>query len=243
MRGVSILMYHQVGEFAPMRAHRSTYCHHRRFRAQMVLLRILGYGVIPFHRLLAVVAGEEEPPARAVCLTFDDGYENFRDYAHPILRRFRFPSMVYLLAGYLGRPAEWFARDGRPTPPLMDAAAVRLLAREGVSFGSHGIRHIKLGEATQAVLEEEIHRSRSLLRELTGLEIQDFCFPYGSYDRRCLEAVRRAGYRSSVTCVRGAAYPGDDPYQLPRKAVSYGDSLAGFLWKIHCKNRRKRPPL
>ena len=28
---INILMYHQVGEFAPMKAHRSTYCDHRRF--------------------------------------------------------------------------------------------------------------------------------------------------------------------------------------------------------------------
>ncbi len=226
-----------------MRSHRSTYCHHRRFRAQMTLLKLLGYRVIAFTDLLAMVAGEMEVPGRAVCLTFDDGYQDFVEYAFPILQRYRFPAMVYLLAGYLGRSADWFAKDGRATPPLMSADTVRTLAGQGISFGSHGIDHLKLAEVDETRLMREVVESRDLLEKATGLDIRDFCFPYGSHDRRCIEAVRGAGYRSAATCVRGAAYPGDDPFQLPRKAVSYGDSLAGFLWKIHIKNRRKHPPL
>ncbi len=242
-RGISILMYHQVGRFRPMKSHRSTYCHHRRFKAQMTLLKLLGYRVLDFDSMLATLRGEREVPPRAVVLTFDDGYENFREYAHPVLHRLRLPSMVYLLAGYLGDSARWFASDGRDTPPLMDAATVSTLARQGVSFGSHGINHLKLADQPSEVIEREVHESRELLERATGLQIRDFCFPYGSHDRRCLQAVRSAGYRSAVTCVRGSAYPGEDLFQLPRKAISFGDSLAGFLWKIHVKNRRKHPPL
>ncbi|HSO79257.1 MAG TPA: polysaccharide deacetylase family protein, partial [Chromatiaceae bacterium] len=38
---ISILMYHQVGDFAPMAAHRANYCDQRRFARQMGFLHAL----------------------------------------------------------------------------------------------------------------------------------------------------------------------------------------------------------
>jgi len=43
-----------------------------------------------------------------------------------------------------------------------------------------------------------------------------------------------------VTCIRGATLEGSDPYLFPRKAVSFGDNILGFLWKIHVKNQPKK---
>ena len=39
MKGISILMYHQVGDFKPMQAHRANYCHYKRFGTQMAYLQ------------------------------------------------------------------------------------------------------------------------------------------------------------------------------------------------------------
>jgi hypothetical protein len=73
--------------------------------------------------------------------------------------------------------------------------------------------------------------------------VEHFCYPYGSYDLRVLAAVAEAGYRSATTstCVRAPARPGDDPLALPRKAISFGDNLAGVAWKLHLKNSPKGP--
>ena len=113
---INILMYHQVGDFPPMPAHRSTYCHYRRFQREMTFLHRFGYRVLSLDQALACLDGEQPIPPKAVVLTFDDGYENFYEYAWPVLERYRFPAMVYLLSGLLGQPSSWFARDGRATP-------------------------------------------------------------------------------------------------------------------------------
>jgi len=243
VRGISILMYHQVGDFPPMKAHRSTYCLRRRFAAQMALLSRLRCPVLPFDEALDALAGGRPVPQRAVVLTFDDGCENFYEHAFPVLKRYRFPAIVYLVSGLVGKRAEWFAADGRTTPPLMDRERILGLVREGIAFGSHGMGHMRLSGLDQKTLHREIARSKTDLESLLGIPIRHFCFPYGSHDEAAVAMVRRAGYASAVTCVRGAALPGEDPFQLPRKAISYGDSLAGFLWKILFKNRRKTPPL
>jgi peptidoglycan/xylan/chitin deacetylase (PgdA/CDA1 family) len=239
--GINILMYHQVGDFAPMKGHRSTYCHHKRFAAQMRWLARAGYRVLGMDEVAACVRGERPVPSRAVALTFDDGYENFYQYAYPELARHGFTAMVYLISDLIGKPASWFAADGRPTPPLMNAGRIRELRRAGIDFGSHGATHVKLAEQGEERLVDEVTRSKARLEELLGEPVRHLCYPYGSYDMRTLEAAAAAGYATATTCVRAPAHPGDDVLALPRKAISFGDNLAGVWWKLHAKNTPKGP--
>ena len=237
--GINILMYHQVGDFAPMKGHRSTYCHYKRFAAQMRWLARGGYRVLGMDEVAACVRGERSVPPRAVALTFDDGYENFYQYAYPELARHGFSAIVYLISDLIGKPASWFAADGRPTPPLMNAERIRELHRAGIDFGSHGATHVKLADQDQARLVDEVTRSKARLEELLGEPIRHLCYPYGSYDIRTLEATASAGYETATTCVRALTRPGDDLLALPRKAISYGDNLVGYWWKLAFKNRAK----
>ena len=241
--GISILMYHQVGDFEPMPAHRSTYCHYKRFEAQMGFLHRFRYRVLSMDEALACLNRERPVPPRAVVLTFDDGYENFYEYAWPVLERYEFPSMVYLLSGLLGQPSAWFEKDGRATPPLMGRERILLLRRLGVDFGSHGVSHAKLAEVAPDQVIQEVTASKQQLEALLDEEVRHFCYPFGSHDATALEAVERAGYHSAVTCQRAAATPAFDPLLLPRKAVSYGDNLAGFFWKLAMKDAPKGEPL
>jgi peptidoglycan/xylan/chitin deacetylase (PgdA/CDA1 family) len=123
----------------------------------------------------------------------------------------------------------------------MDAARIRQLRRAGVDFGSHGASHVKLAEQDEDRIRAEATRSKNVLEDLLGEAVDHFCYPYGSYDLRALQAVADAGYRSATTCVRAPACPGDDVLALPRKAISYGDTLAGVAWKLHMKNTPKGP--
>jgi len=236
---ISILMYHQVGDFPRMAAHRSTYCHYRRFAAQMAYLHRFGYHVLRLDEAREALSGARPIPSRAVVLTFDDGYENFYEHAYPALARYGFPAMVYLLSGFIGRDATWFAADGRATPPLLSRDRILELRRAGIDFGSHGVSHAKLARVDRGRAREEIECSKVALEELLGEEVRHFCYPYGSHDSQVVELARAAGYATAVTCVRAAATPADDPLALPRKAISWGDSLAGYFWKLEMKNRRK----
>ncbi len=241
--GINILMYHQVGEFAPMQAHRSTYCDHRRFASQMGYLARFGYRVLSMDEVLACLRGQMPVPPRAVALTFDDGYENFYEYAFPVLQKHGFPAMVYLISSMLGQPSSWFARDGRATPMLMSAERVRQLRAAGVDFGSHSATHLKLAEVDDATIHEEVSRSKRELEDVLGEPVRHFCYPYGSHDLRAVEAVAAAGYECATTCVRAPATTADDPLTLPRKAVSWGDNLLGLAWRLHMKNTPKQPPI
>ncbi|MEN8176767.1 MAG: polysaccharide deacetylase family protein, partial [Pseudomonadota bacterium] len=179
-RGISILMYHQVGYFLPMKAHRSTYCHYKRFAAQMAYLHRFGYAVLPFSQALKCLGGEQPIPPRAVTLTFDDGYENFFEYAYPVLQGYGYSAMVYLISGLVGKPSSWFQADGRDTPPLMSRERILQLRDQGIEFGAHSVSHVRLATLDAERMREEVFGCRHQLEQLLGGPVLDFCYPYGS---------------------------------------------------------------
>ncbi len=239
MNGVSILMYHQVGDFRRVKNHRAVYCHHRRFAAQMALLKRLRFNVLTMDQVQAYVAGERSVPRRAVAITFDDGYENFYEFALPQLQRHGFPATVYTVASLVGRSATWLAADGLPEAPLMDAARLREIRRAGIQVGSHSLTHVPLAGLGARALAAELAGSRSALEDLLGEPVRHLCYPFGSHDLAVVEAAARADYATGLTCQRALATRAFDPLALPRKAVSLGDDLLGFLWKVQFKHRPK----
>jgi len=244
MARISILMYHQVGEFARPAAHRSTYCHIRRFRAQMAYLHKAGIPVLALPDAFAILCEGRPFQGHGVVLTFDDGDSSFADYAHPVLARYGFPASVFVVSALIGQPAGWFAADGRETPAIMDAETIRALHRQAVLFGAHTLSHPRLSRVSTDQIVQEVEQSKAQLEALLGETMDFFCYPYGDYDERVIAAVKRAGFRGALSCIRGSAVPGEeDPFQLPRKAISYGDTLLGFWWKLHVKHRKKRAPL
>jgi peptidoglycan/xylan/chitin deacetylase (PgdA/CDA1 family) len=239
MRGISIFMYHQVGRFAPMQTHRASYCDVDRFRSQMRYLKTIGAQVLSMTQALQLLARSQDIPPRAVVLSFDDGCDNFYEHALPILDEFRYPAIVYAIAGMAGGTGEWLAADGHPAPSLMSYARLRELPARGVEVGSHAFHHIRLQNLPATQLRQELGDSKRKLEDELGCAVPHFCYPYGAHDLATVEAAADAGYQSAVTCQRGAATAAFDPLALPRKAISYGDNVLGFAWKLHTKDRAK----
>jgi peptidoglycan/xylan/chitin deacetylase (PgdA/CDA1 family) len=236
---ISILMYHQVGHFAPMKTHRAVYCDVGRFQMQMRALRWLGVPVISMSQAVAALRGQAAMPQRAVVLSFDDGCANFYEHALPVLQAQGYPAIVYAIAGLVGGAASWLAADGHPTPPLMDVAQLRALSTLGIEVGSHAWSHIRLAEQAPQVQQQELSDSRQRLQDALGCAVPHVCYPYGSHNLDTLHAAAQAGYTSGVTCQRGAATPDFDLLALPRKAIAYGDDVIGFLWKLYAKDQPK----
>jgi len=243
MTRISILMYHQVGEFARPAGHRSTYCHIRRFRTQMAYLHHARIPVLPLAEAFSILFEKRPFAGHGVVLTFDDGDRSFVDFAHPVLCRYGFPATVFVVSALTGQPAGWFAADGRATPTIMAAETIRELRRQNVTFGPHTLSHPRLSQLPTAQIVREVEQGKAQMEALLEEPMEFFCYPYGDYDERVVAVVRNAGFRGALSCIRGSAVPGRErPFELPRKAISYGDSLPGFWWKLHVKHRQKQQP-
>lgn len=235
---LSILMYHQIGLYPRPDAHRALFCHIDRFRAQLRYLKWAGFDVINLTEARKRLFEGTPFQRRSVVITVDDGYDDFREFAWPALQQEGLSATVYLVSSLIGHTADWL-HDWPNKPKLMSAQAVRELHRQGCDFGSHAATHPRLSHLDAASQRAEIFDSKKALEDLLGEDIPDFCYPYGDYSLRARDLVQEAGYRTATTCIRGVANLSDNPFELTRKAISYGDNLIGFAWKLHAKHERK----
>ncbi|MGW1722993.1 polysaccharide deacetylase family protein [Streptomyces sp. NPDC002306] len=227
-----IAMYHSVGDCSDD-PYRVTVTPDRLERQLRWLARRGLRGV----SLSALLAARTRGRGRGlVGLTFDDGYADFVDHALPVLRRLDFGATLFVLPGRLGGDNAWDPLG--PRKPLLTAAGIRHAADEGVEIGSHGLTHVDLTEADDLTLKRETVESRALVAELTGAPVDGFCYPYGTIDRRAVDAVRDAGYAYACAIDPG---PLGGRLALPRVHIGQNDNAVRLFLKHRLHRLRRRP--
>lgn len=122
-------------------------------------------------------------PPEGVALAFDDGNASDAELALPVLQRLGRSARFFVLAGRIGAPGHLAASD------------IAALHAAGMTIGSHGLRHRDWRASADSELQAELAGSRRVLEDMLGVPITEAACPFGSYDRRVLRALRRAGYR------------------------------------------------
>lgn len=141
-----------------------------------------------FERMLDAVAGRPD-----IRITFDDGNDSDVEIALPRLRECGLTAEFFPLAGLLGEP-------GR-----VDADGVRELVAAGMRIGSHGWAHRNWRTISDEQVVQEFDDAHRVLADVSGQPIEHVAVPFGSYDRRVLAHLRRAGVRRVYTSDGGRA--------------------------------------
>ena len=209
------------------------------FARQMGVLRMLGYRGLSMTDLAPYLRGEKQ--GKVVGLTFDDGYQNNLTHALPILRRNGFTATCYGVSRAMGGTNAWDAAAGAIEKPLMTIQDWKIWRDQGMDIGSHTQHHANLQQCEDTRAWDEIAGSRQDLEMEFGCKVMHFCYPYGWFESRHIDMVRKAGYETATTTQRGRASPGDDMYTLKRIKVARATSLPVFLAKIASSYEDTRP--
>jgi peptidoglycan/xylan/chitin deacetylase (PgdA/CDA1 family) len=243
-RAPVILMYHAMGgrDEAPS-------CYvipQQRFLWQMLWLRFCRYRVISLSDLVGYLRADRLPPARAVVVTFDDGYADTYDLAFPILRRLRIPATVFLVTRAIGGSANWTTEPAIAGRPLLTAERIKEMLAAGIEVGAHTRTHVSLTDVPPDDNRElEIAGSRQDLEEDFGRPIRTFAYPFGDYDSDIAAAVRRAGFHAACCSRQGANDPATPHFELRRVEIRGTDSVFRFPYMVWSgrRVRRKQPAL
>jgi peptidoglycan/xylan/chitin deacetylase (PgdA/CDA1 family) len=117
------------------------------FRERLQMLRRGSYAVLPFNEAISRLYAGDLPP-RAVALTFDDGFHDFRDRAVPVLAEFGYPAIVYV--------ATYYATHRYPVfnvffSYLLWKGRKRMLDLEGIIPGPSHVRLTTAAERAEAL--------------------------------------------------------------------------------------------
>jgi peptidoglycan/xylan/chitin deacetylase (PgdA/CDA1 family) len=137
-----------------------------------------------------------------VCVTFDDGYEDFLANAAPILEQSDVPATLFIVPGNLGDRPQWNMRpgDAAANERLMDRAQIDwLLKHRRIQVGSHTLMHANLMTLDVPNLRKELQESRIALEDTFRTPVDAVAFPYGACDADVLDAAESAGYSLACT--------------------------------------------
>ena len=169
-------------------------------------------------------------PAKPILLTFDDAYADVACYALPVLKRYGFTGLVFVVTSLIGQTNKWDEAAGYPSLAMMTAEQIRYWAQQGIEFGAHTRTHPDLTRVSSQRLEEEIAGSGKDLEELLQTPITSFAYPYGSFNEAAREVAGRV-YDLSFTTEEGINTLGTDSHGQLRVIVLPEDPLVKLGWR------------
>jgi peptidoglycan/xylan/chitin deacetylase (PgdA/CDA1 family) len=201
----------------------------QKFKAQMWLLRHLGFQVISLDEYLNCLGAYHLPPEKAVVLTIDDGYEDNYSLAFPVLKHFGLAATIFLVSDYMGATNGWDQDSVLTGRPLLDQQEAIEMRNSGISFGAHTCTHPLLTKLSEREIWEEISQSKLDLEQSLGIPIRLFSYPYGDYDTKVAAAVKEAGMEGACTVKTGLNTFETSVFGLRRTEIFGTFSLWRFL--------------
>jgi len=221
-----ILMYHRIADAGAPSTARYRLAP-ARFEEQLAMLRDAGFRSVTLEDWRSAREARAPIPGRAVLFSFDDGCRDFATDAWPLLKRYGFGAMLFVVADRVGETASWDAMRGEDVP-LLDWDEIHALAAEGVIIGSHGAVHRRLSGLAPIDIVRELAHSRAVLER--GLEriVDTIAYPHGAEDQIVRHISGACGYLFGLSCQPGFATYDDPLLALPRIEVR-GDWTATDL--------------
>jgi peptidoglycan/xylan/chitin deacetylase (PgdA/CDA1 family) len=181
--------------------------------------------VVSLEDVQAFVSGGKSLADGSVLITIDDGFLSTHQYALPVLKKYRAPSVTFVTVGNINTPKP----DALPER-FMTWDELRELPAAGMAVGSHSLTHRSLGSLAEPDARNEAARSRDLLVE-NGIPATSWAYPYGThgdFTPATERILREAGYTIAFNSMHGAVHAGADPVSLPRIKVESGEGLGMF---------------
>lgn len=226
---IPILMYHRVAPsgsqaLSRFRVPPDLFERHVRHLAEA------GYRTIGLDEWRAACHCKRPIHGRAVILTFDDGYRDFRKHAWPILRRYGFTAYVFLVTAHIGGFNEW--DQAHEKIPLLNADEIARLRDEGVYLGSHTTSHPRLIALSGRDALGEMLSSRMELSRAFRIPADTIAYPYGETDEVVAHLAGACGYVYGLSAKPGLACFHHSLLALPRIEIAGTDNVEKFTAKL-----------
>jgi peptidoglycan/xylan/chitin deacetylase (PgdA/CDA1 family) len=140
-----------------------------------------------FHRLLDAV-----PRDVNMTITFDDGNVSDVKYALPALLKRGPKATFFVIANRIDQKGTLSRED------------LHTLLESGMEVGSHGMRHRSWQGMSAAVMQEEIFQAKECIEAVIGRPVTKAACPFGTYDRRSLAQLKKAGFEVVYTSDAGS---------------------------------------
>ena len=229
-----VIMYHRVIKDESEKGVHGTYVTVEQFEEQMKYLKKKGYETVTFKDLLNNRYKQRfDKDKKWIMLTFDDGYKDNYENAFPILKKYQFKGIIYILDGI--EYNKWDVDNpGNPEKrfTLMNQEELLEMQNYGIEFGGHTSTHPRLADLSIENVKSEIINSKSNIEKIIGRELLSFAYPYGSLNEEVKKIPQEAGYKFAVATDSGSIVFSDDLFEIRRIGIFPTNNLFNFKRKV-----------
>jgi len=229
---IPVLFYHKIGYPPPEAKLVNLYVTPENFYKQLKYLKLRGFRTINCETYFKIRRNLMNPPYKPILITFDDGFKNNYTYAFPILKKFGFIATIFIVVGDIGKKVRWEESEEDLPEEILSWEEIKEMHRYGIDFQSHGFTHRHLDALPVEEVEEEIKNSKRILEENLEKKIEFFAYPYGSYNEKVKEILKKHGFKAGFTTRKGKER---DLYEIRRVGIKYKHKLWKFIRYVEWK--------
>ncbi|MDZ4992074.1 polysaccharide deacetylase family protein [Clostridium perfringens] len=215
---IPILCYHDVTPNNP--DNNGLLISPEKFKEQLQYLKDNNYTPITLDELYDYLRNNKEIPEKPVVITFDDGYKGNYEYAYPLLKEFKFPATMFVIANYVG------GADFMTTEQLKE------MSNNGIEIESHTSKHDDLSKLNETEQVETLKNAKTSLEKIIEKPVNFVAYPFGRHNSDTRIAAEKAGYKLGFNLNGNFADRKDHNFNMDRIYVNGNDSLKIFENKL-----------
>ncbi len=194
-----------------------------KFKSHMEYLVNNGYKTLTFDELDNDEIYTYKNKEKKVVIMFDDGWLSNYNIVFPIMKKLNLKFNIFLEVGAINKKDNYLTWD-----------MIREMKDSGlVGFGAHTFNHIDARLIDESNVDVEIYKSNNIIFTETGINVKDFCFPYGYYDKRILNYLKKLDvYKRIYTSDGRKVTKYGNLYIIGRIGIENEDTLKEFKYKL-----------
>lgn len=183
---VSILQYHHVSDTTPdiTSITPEKFAEHLKYLAEF-------HTVVSLEDVEEAIKQNNTLPDYAVAITFDDGYKNILENAHPLLKQHGYAYTIFINPAQIGSSSS-----------QLNWEEVEQMSKEGVTFANHTVDHAHLlekqpNESQQEWLDRvkrDVEMAEMIIEQQVGYSRKWLAYPFGEFDNPLKEMLADMGY-------------------------------------------------
>ena len=191
------------------------------FEEQLKYLKDNGYKSLTPSEMLCWKKNECKIPLKSFMITIDDGQKSVMKYAYPLLKKYGFTALSFVISSRIGDYGEW-------DPSTYQYLSADDLKDNGVIyFGSHSDdmhRYVDDKKRLYTMSYKEIYDDVKL--SMGKINTKYFAYPFNTYNKDFTKALENAGYQLAFRGQSRKTIQSENRYMISRIFVS--DNMESF---------------
>ena len=210
-RNLPIVMYHQLTK-NPDKSGKYVLTLEQ-FEKDLQYLKSKGYQSVSIRQLVDFSEGKGDIPQKSVMITFDDGNETLYEYALPLLEKYGFTAVGFVVGAF----ADYYTRinDHNLNYSYLNWSQIKEISNGDIieiechsydlhknNNGRSGIKKKKSEsfDDYREFLCSDVSKMKSVMEINMGKTPLAYAFPFGSFSPESTEILKECGFRITLTC-------------------------------------------